>query len=205
MTPLDTLSFDKTECRQQWNELKLLLASAPILKERKDILPFFKARPDLCSLISLYFPKLSECDCYYNEFPIGDFVADLIVGDRSTCRYVIVEFEDAHSESIFAVGGRKTPIWAPRLEGAFSQLMDWLWKLDDQRSTKDFLHSFGNASAHFSGLIVTGKDVKHAPQEIDRLKWRIEKLALNSIPIDIVTFDELCAATDRWLSKYYGV
>ena len=32
--------------------------------------------------------------------------------------------------------------WAPRFEGAFSQLIDWLWKLEHMRNTGDLEHTF---------------------------------------------------------------
>ena len=91
------------------------------------------------------------------------------------------------------------------MEGAYSQLTDWLWKLEDMRSTGDFQNTFGSRRATFQGLIVIGKDMNLSAQEQDRLKWRIEKTKVDSIEISIVSFNELEEHMDAWLKRYYGV
>jgi len=191
--------------RAQWQQLKTLLASNPVLDERKDILPFFSARHDLSLLISYYYPAIRNPDVIAHEFPIGgDFKADLVVGDSTTKQYLLVEFENASSASIFS-GRKSKKDWAKRFEGAFSQLVDWMWKLEDMRSTNDFLHTFGDRDASFHGLILIGKDLKHSASEQARLRWRVEHTMVDSKRIEVKSFDALLEDGDYWLSNYLQV
>jgi hypothetical protein len=92
---LQSLKFDRAKCRTEWNQFSSLLSSKAELSERNDVLPFFKNRHHLSTLIGSYFPKMAKADCFAHEFEIyGDFIADLIVGDSTEQRYVLVEFED---------------------------------------------------------------------------------------------------------------
>jgi hypothetical protein len=200
-------TIDPKHCRKQWREFAKLLASKPALSETKNILPFFKSRHDLSLLICNYFPMIKLPDLIAHEYEIyGDFVADLIVGDSSVNRYLLVEFENGACDSVFKQKGKKaTPDWAPRFEGAYSQLVDWLWKLEDMRSTSDFVNTFGSRRAKFQGLIVIGKDMKLLPQERDRLKWRVERTMIDSNAVSSVSFNELSADLDHWLTLFHRI
>ena len=184
-----------------------MLKAKPILSEARDVLPFFNARVDLSLLIGNYFPSIRNVDVHAHEFQIyGDFRADLVVGDFATGNFLLVEFEDGSPESIFQSGGaRANPDWARRFEAAYSQLIDWLWKLEDMRVTVDFEHTFGRRDAKFQGLIVAGKDMNLAPQEQARLKWRVDKVMVDSKAVSCVSFNDLATDLDYYLSKYYGV
>ena len=199
-------TFDPTQCRREWAEFDELLKQHSTLDERKHILPFFKARLNLSILVSGYIPNIKNADVFAHEYPIyDDFAADLLVGDSSTHNYLLVEFENADKNGIFKKKpGKFTPDWAPRFEAAFSQLLDWLWKLEDMRSTSDFTHAFGHRETEFRGLIVVGKDLNLQPQETSRLKWRNEKLIVDSHTICCVSFDDLRADLDFWLTRYYN-
>lgn len=135
MKLLRSHKFDPAQARKEWHEFVLLLNSKATLDERNDILPFFSARWDLSLLISHYFPAIRQADVLAHEFDIGgDFRADLILGDSTQGTYLLVEFENASASGIFQ-GKKAKRAWSRRFEGAFSQLVDWLWKLEDQRST----------------------------------------------------------------------
>ena len=207
MKNLQPHTLDPTNCRQEWNDFAGLLTSKSTLSERKDVLPFFKTRHDLSLLICSYFPKIRTLDCFAHEYEIyGDFVADLVVGDSSQHRYLLVEFEDGKPDSVFKQKGKKaTPDWASRFEGAYSQLVDWLWKLEDMRSTADFANAFASHRATFQGLIVIGKGMTLLPQEQDRLKWRLDRTMVDSSAVSCVSFEGLRDDLDHWLSNYYGV
>jgi Domain of unknown function (DUF4263) len=200
-------SFDATVARAQWQEYVALLKSKSTLSEFKDVLPFFKARVDLSLLISNYFPSIRNADVHAHEFQIyGDFRADLIVGDFNAGSFLLVEFENGSPDSIFqSVGAKANPDWARRFEAAYSQLIDWLWKLEDMRVTAAFEHTFGRRDAKFQGLIVAGKDMNLAPQEQARLRWRIDKVMVDSKAVSCVSFDDLAMDLDFYLSKYHGV
>lgn len=199
--------FNATNGRKEWDEYVALLGSHPILSERRHVLPFFKRRRDLSILICNYFPKIKNPDRFAHEFEIyGDFVADLVVGDSSVHHYLLVEFENGASDSIFKQKKKKaTPDWAPRFEGAYSQLVDWLWKLEDMRSTSHFQAAFGSRRATFQGLIVIGKDMMLSQQEEDRLKWRLDRTMIDSNAVSSVSFNGLGDDLDHWLKTYHGV
>jgi hypothetical protein len=199
--------FDKHKCRQEWNEFDQHLKKYPVLEENKHVLPFFKVRRDLSMLIAKYIPRAANADVLAHEYPLyGDFKADLIVGDSSTHNYLLVEFEDGRPDSIFKKkAGKATPEWAPRFECAFSQLVDWLWMLDDMRSTGRFKTDFGDPRAKFHGLIVLGKGVALDNQEKSRLRWREDKVMVDSNGVSVVSFEPLSAALDSWLRTYHSV
>ncbi len=158
-------------------------------------------------LICSYFPQIKKPDYFAHEFQIyGDFVADLVIGNSSQHRYLLVEFEDGKPDSVFKQKGKKATLdWAPRFEGAYSQLVDWLWKLEDMRSTADFAYTFGHRRATFQGLIVIGKGMTLLPQEQDRLKWRMDRTMIDSNAVSSVSFEELRDDLDYWLTTYHGV
>src|SRR4051794_22844499 len=102
MKNLRSHAFDATKCRGELTEYQKLLRTKVTLSEQQDVLPFFKSRHDLSLLICTYFPEISNPDCYAHEYSIdGDFVADLVVGDATANRFVLVEFENGTPESIF--------------------------------------------------------------------------------------------------------
>jgi hypothetical protein len=207
MKNLQAHRFDGKGCRSEWIALTKMLTSNPTLSEQKDVLPFFKNSKNLSLLICSYFPKIKTPDLFAHEYEIdGDFVADLVVGDSKVHHYLLVEFENGAADSVFKQKGKKaTPDWAPRFEGAYSQLIDWLWKLEDKRSTADFVNTFGSRRATFQGLIVIGKGMNLSLQEKDRLKWRMDRTMIDSNAISAVSFDELAEDLDHWLKTYYGV
>jgi hypothetical protein len=207
MKNLQPHTFHAKNCRVEWNDFDALLRSKSVLSERRDVLPFFKKRYDLSLLICSYFPKIKMPDRFAHEYQIyGDFVADLVVGDSSVHHYLLIEFENGAADSVFKQRGKKsTPDWAPRFEGAYSQLVDWLWKLEDMRSTSDFVNTFGSRRATFQGLIVIGKDMTLSQQEKDRLKWRLDRTMIDSNAISSVSFNGLNADLDHWLRIYHGV
>jgi len=207
MKNLQPHRLNPINCRAEWNAYSALLAAKPMLSERNDVLPFFKKSKDLSLLICSYFPKIKSPDHFAHEYELdGDFIADLIVGDSKVHHYLLVEFENGATDSVFKQKGKKaTPDWAPRFEGAYSQLIDWLWKLEDKRSTADFVNTFGSRRATFQGLIVIGKDMNLSQQEKDRLKWRMDRTMIDSNAVSTVSFDDLADDLDHWLKTYHGI
>jgi hypothetical protein len=113
------------------------------------------------------------------------------VGDSARQSFCFVEFEEGHPRSIFRKGARNTLEWAPRFDHGASQIIDWFWKLDNQRRTPDFERLFGTPSIRSSGLLVIGRDSGVTPADRLRLEWRREKVAVNSLQLYCCTFDEL--------------
>jgi hypothetical protein len=197
--------FDPVKCRAEWRDFTKLLTTKTVLSELNDVLPFFKVRHDLSLLICTYFTTITNADVFAHEYDIdGVFTADLIVGDSNLKHYVLVEFEDGRPNSIFRKKKNKsTPVWAERLEGAYSQLVDWLWKLEDNRSTANFVDTFGARDATFQGLIIAGKDMNLAAREKSRLKWRENHTAIASNRVSVRSFNDIHKDFDYWLKTYH--
>lgn len=191
MSLLNTISFDYKKCIAEIDEFKALLEPKTNLNEQRDILPFFKARNHLSAFIASIFPEISTFDKLKHEFPIyQDFRCDLAIGDSTKNIFCFVEFEDANENSIFIQGQRSTPEWAPRFEKGYSQIIDWFWKLEDMQSTGDFRRKFGDDGRYY-GLLVIGRSHHLDKEKTTRLKWRMKKVIVNSMPIFCLSFDEL--------------
>ncbi len=204
MKQFDTIRFDPEQCAHEAEELRALLAANVSLTERKQILPFFKARKHLSAYLGSYHPGIVRYDLVAHELALfGDFTCDLVVGDSKSKAFAFIEFEDAAPESIFVKKGAKaTPEWAPRFEKGFSQLVDWFFKLHEQGPTPTFETLFGSRSIQALGLLVVGRTEKLAPREVQRLRWREEHVLVNSKPIYCKTFDQLCEDLLDRLKQY---
>jgi Domain of unknown function (DUF4263) len=196
--------FDPRICRQELNELKFHLDSKFELSERKDVLPFFKQREHLSSFIGSYFPYISSFDKLAYEYDIfGDFKADLAIGDSESGWYGFIEFEGASETSIFdRKGGKITPEWSSRFEHGFSQVVDWFWKLLALENTREFISQFGSEFTGYEGMLIIGRSEGLEQRERDRLRWRRDRLIVNSKHIHCVTFDELYYHLDTRLRSY---
>lgn len=199
-------TFDPAVCQKELREFKKLLARKRELSESQDILPFFRKRPQLSVFVASWFPGMDNFDRLAYEYSIfGDFTCDLAVGDSQSQTFCFVEFEDACSTSLFKVNpARATLEWSPRFEHGFSQIVDWFWKLDDMRNTTVFQNQFGVGHVRYYGLLVLGRTIDLSLREQTRLRWRLEKVLVDSRPVFCVTLDELCNHLDRRL-RHYGI
>ncbi len=204
MKKFKEIDFNLRTCRRELDELKSHLDERNELAERKDVLNFFRKREHLSAFIGSYFPYISSFDRIAYEYDIfGDFKADLVVGDASSGWYCFVEFEDASQASIFGrKPGKATSEWSSRFEHAFSQITDWFWKLSDMENTREFASRFGNDYAGYEGLLIAGRTGDLNQKEQDRLRWRRDKVLLNSKHVHCVTFDELHEHLEARLSSY---
>jgi hypothetical protein len=191
----EKIQFDSVRCRSEVLELRELLAKNQTLEERKNVLPFFKQRKQLSALLGNYHPGIVRYDLVAHEFPLwGDFTCDLVVGDSRNKAYAFVEFEDAAPDSIFVKRpGKATPEFSPRFEHGFSQVADWICKLDEQKDTVGFEDKFGNRTVFHLGLLVIGRSATLGKREEHRLRWRQQHVLVYSQPIYCKTFDQLCA------------
>lgn len=193
MKTLNPLAFDIAKCQAELAELQALLAKNAQLSESKQILPFFRTRHHLSAFIASSFSKIDCYDRIAHEFDIfGDFTADLVVGDSNAKRFVFIEFEDAKPESIFtSKQGRSTPDWSFRVEHGISQILDWFWKLSEEKGSTEFITRFGAPSIRIFGLVVVGRRALLSHREQERLKWREDSVLCDSKNIQIITFDDL--------------
>ncbi|MDC7704056.1 Shedu immune nuclease family protein [Vogesella indigofera] len=192
------------ECVKELAEFEALLASKAELKERDEILPFFKKNLNLAAFLGTYIPDIANPDRVANEYDIfGDFACDLAVGDSKSQTFLLVEFEDAKAGSLFVQNGVKaTPEWAPRLEHGFSQVLDWFWKLSDMEKSDDYENRFGARHVAIHGLVVVGREQTLKPREKARLKWRQDHTIVHSKKVSVITFDQLARDLNYRLSRY---
>lgn len=194
MKRLEEIAFDYALCRKQVEELRAWLAGKEELSERKDVLPFFRDRPQMAVLFGTFnSQRIALVDRIAWEFDIfGDFACDLAVGEWDRGAYCFVEFEDARKDSIFERQGKKaTREWGRRFEHGISQIIDWVHKLGDRSLSADFLARFGRREISYEAVLVIGRDQHLDEGEKQRLSWRSDNLAINTKKIICMTFDEL--------------
>jgi hypothetical protein len=202
LKPLDSFNFDVRKCIAELDEFEKLLKQAE-LRESQDILPFFKKNLDLSAFIASYVAEIVRFDRIKHEFTFfGDFRADLVVGDSTNATYCLIEFEDATRNSIFVKKERSTSDWSSRFEHGFSQIVDWFWKLDDFRNTAQFRAIFESDSINFYGMLIIGRESFLSPIDKNRLRWRLNKVLIDSQKIICITFDQLARDIKDRLSLY---
>ena len=186
-----SLQFDFARCRASLDAFEELLGTDE-LDEQVHVLPFFRQHPHLAAFLGSYNPQLGIPDLLAYELSLfGRFTADLVVGNTATQNFVFVEFEDGKATSIFRQRGRRTPHWSERFEQGYSQIIDWLQVLDNQRRTPEFEELFGTGSISVVALLVVGRQAALSPAERSRLRWRREKVVVDSKHVLCFTYDEL--------------
>lgn len=200
--------FNPTACQREIAEFKVLLDSKSVLSESKDILPFFRARPNLCAFMGTYAPYIEKFDRIAYEYQIfGDFACDLVIGDSTRAWYCFVEFENASPTSIFEKKPPKTtPEWATRFEHGFSQIVDWFWKLEDMKLTIDLQSRFDANFIRYQGLLVIGRDDSGMElRDTHRKSWRVDKVVIDSRSIICITFDQLYRDLNDRMEMYLAL
>lgn len=114
------------------------------------------------------------------------------MGNKSVGHFCVVEFEDGRDDSLFKrQPHRPNPEWSARFEHGFSQLTDWFFNLDDYKKTHGFARTFGYGHVSFTGLLVVGRTAGLDAMKRTRLRWRSDKVLVDSRSILIHTFDDL--------------
>lgn len=189
---LEPVVFDHAAFRRELSEFDALLRDKHVLKEREDIIPFFKARKHLTAFIAaLYLNVVAATEVCF-EFDIsGNFAADVLLGSRAAKQFCVVEFESGEDAIFRKQSHRKNPEWGARFEHAFSQIVDWFWALEDQRGTADFRTTFGDGEITFASLLIMGRQADLDDAKKRRLAWRTKKVLIDSNKVVCITFDEL--------------
>jgi hypothetical protein len=184
--------LDPAKCASDLDAFADLLAAKPALAERADILPFFRDHPHLAAFLGTYAYTATSIDRLAVEVSLfGQFVVDVIAGNHAKRAYCLVEFEDGFADSIFVKKGRHTSTWAPRFEQGISQIVDWMWLLDDLEHSLVFEELFGPRPIELTLLLVIGRDSGVSAADRRRLEWRSRYMPVNSQRIYIYTFDDL--------------
>jgi hypothetical protein len=143
---LNPIVFNPTRCRRDLAAFQKLLQSKKELAERSDIQQFFKKRKQLSAFIGTYASNLGPAKLLGFDFPfMGDFSADIVLGNKEKGVFCVIEFEDGKANSIFTKRPKKsTTEWSRRFEHGFSQLVDWFYSLDDFKKTERFANDSGH-------------------------------------------------------------
>jgi len=198
MAQLKTLELKKQQAKAELKAFKALLdgKGQGDLGEASDLLPFFDANEHLCALIGMYNPNIVD---YKNisiarEFSVfGDHRADLVIGDMKNKQFCFIEFEDAKSTSIFNITATKaTPDWSPRYEHGFSQLIDWILWIENNKGNTAYAGRFQAASIQFIMLLIIGRDRDLSdPALRERFNWRSDSVVVASKKVNCITYDKL--------------
>ena len=202
MKSFDEIRFDAAECRRQVDDLGRWLLASGSLGERRQILPFFRARPQLSAWLGSFHPDILKADRFAFEYDLfGDFACDLVVGNSRTNAYSFIEFEDAKPGGIFIKKPKKaSPEWSPRFDHGFSQIIDWFWKVDDMERTTEFEARFGGP-IEYNAVLVIGRGLSFGTREDRRLKWRQRSVIVDNKHLNCLTYDQLHRALDLRLSQ----
>ena len=203
MKSFDNFKWNFNQCLAELEKLENLLSEKEELRETEDILPFFKKNKHLSAYIGFYATSLNRFDKIKYEFDFfGDCRADLVVGDSVKNCYCFIEFEDATKDSIFKNSNRGLSVWSSRFEQGFSQIIDWFWKINDFQGTSRFKDVFGENFIDFYGLLIIGRDQFISPLEKERLRWRSQKIVIDSHRVYCITFDQLAHDIRANLNSY---
>ena len=196
-------SLDTNVLSANLTELETLLSSERRLKERDQVIPFFKARPHLCAALGLANNAVELPDRWATELDLfGDFACDVAAGDSEANAYTLIEFEDAQEQSIFSrlQAGKTMKRWSPRFEHGFSQLVDWAWRLSAEgESSAAFRRIFGDDNPAIHLLLVVGRDADLTKDDLARLRWRAKHMSLGQFRMSCFTFDGLLQSIRRRL------
>ncbi len=185
-------SLDRTVAQADLAAFEELTATHAELSERDNILPFLRAHADLVALFGSYHPNISAYDRLGVEIPLGGyFIADAVIGDRARNAYCFVEYEDARIASVFALRRQRTTEWAQRFEHGFSQIVDWLWFLNDQEATMTVEEQFGPRPLDIVAVLVVGRDSGVVGIDRRRLRWRRDHVLVDSHHIYCCTYDDV--------------
>ena len=197
MSDLNQFVYDRVKASTELANFRRLLTGRKELREKEDVLPFFKQHRQLTAAIATLYSYVSRPNRLRFEHRVaGHFRCDLLIGqqaDDAVSRFILVEFEDARPHSIFGRGtsSRRHPEWGRRLEHGFSQIIDWFWWNDENGGGQEFRDTYGPGAVEFHGLLVTGRTADLDDAGRRRLHWRSSRLKVGSQELRILTYDDL--------------
>ena len=165
-----------------------------------EIVAELRSRPRMCLLLASV-GAIQAPDLIRFELTLkGLFRTDLAVGHDETRRFVLVEFEDALSNSLFSRGTAQYRYWSRRLEHGIGQVIDWAWLRANNPNEIVLNAAFGGAINYSACLVVCGRDVSIADElERRRFEFRRHRMAIEGIPIQILTHDGMIKAMEQQL------
>jgi hypothetical protein len=142
---------------------------------------------------------MGHADRLAYEFDVfGNYTADLIIGNSEKKIFCAIELEDARPSSILhKTTGRAMKEWGRRLEHGFGQLVDWFFSFDDHKNSVDFTNHFGYGHIEFFGMLLIGRSANLSEHDRTRLRWRADRVTVNSHKIYCWTYDDLLTVLRR--------
>ncbi|MBC7882463.1 MAG: DUF4263 domain-containing protein [Anaerolineae bacterium] len=198
------LNFTIAECQKEAQEFENFLKENGELSEANQIRPFFGKRLMLSAMVGFLHSHMGLPDVIAFEYELyGDYVCDLVVGDRKNNKYVFIEFEEAKKDSIFRKAGKKSTLeWSKCFEHGYSQIIDWFEIMSVNVNTDKTKAMFGHGKVDFVGVLVVGRETYLDIREKQRLAYRTGKTKVDSQGILCYTFDGLLDFISIRLSSY---
>ena len=192
MGDFTSVSIDLSMVSEEIHEFQELLDANTSLQEQDDLLPFFRARPQLTAWLGTVNPDLVRPDSVAYEYEIfGRYQADILVGDTTQGRFTLVELEDASTDSVFKNRERTSSYWSGRFLAGFSQLVDWLCELRTQATDLSLQEEFGTMQPLLHPALIVGRTAALSDRERHRFDWFRQEVLVSSSRLSILTYDEL--------------
>lgn len=197
MGSFHSVSIDLSTVLEELREFQSLLDTTSALQERDDLLPFFRAHPQLTAWLGTISPDLVRPDAIAFEHRIfGRYRADILIGDTTQGRFTLVELEDAGVDSVFTDQDRVSSYWSNRFLTGFSQLVDWLCELRTQATDLSLQEEFGTMQPLLHPALIVGRSASLSDREWHRFNWFRQKVLVGSSSLSIATYDELATDLD---------
>jgi hypothetical protein len=193
MAALSKVHINLRALLKEIEQFRKFLAKNP-RGERKQFLPFFKKHPQLCLFLATFNDAVTTPTHIAPEFSLwGDFVCDLVTGNKQEGAFVFVEFEDAKKRSLFRKKKRRrNTLWGTRVEAAISQINDWMYRLYIEVGSVVHERDLGIRQLKSPvGLIVVGRRSEVSPTDRARLEWRSGNTRIGGSKVAIFTYDDL--------------
>jgi hypothetical protein len=193
MKEFSSVAFQSAQCRTELDRLRSLLTAKAELSESDDVQPLFKTCPQLAAFIGMSVPGIGMANRIAFEFDVfGNYTADLVIGNGNTQTYCAIEFEDARENSVLhKTASRAQKEWGRRLEHGFGQMIDWFHSFDDHKGSADFAKHFGHGHIQIHGILLIGRSAHLTNYDRSRLRWRSDRVTINTHKISCLTYDEL--------------
>lgn len=200
MANLQRIDYSGTVARKELDALDVMLQTDGPLSEQDDLLPFFREHQHVAASLGLFFPEISIPDRIGFEYGIlGQFRADIVIGNLADEAFVFIELEDASRTSIFQNKGRHVSHWSPRFHRGFGQLTDWFYAMDQLANDRIHEDTLGCPDPLLFPMLIIGRRSHLSAAEQKRLRWHRRKVLIDSAPVFAHTFDDVAAKLRRKL------
>jgi hypothetical protein len=189
---LSPIAFSAVSAERELSSFKAWLAPRQFFGET-EVVAEIHARPHMACLMA-YTILMPAPDLYEWEFWVkGMFKADFVVGNNLSRKFVLVEFEDGDSNSLFKKGTKKYRYWSTRLERGFGQIIDWAWAKHSHPHDVTYTNAFNGKVVDSCYVVVCGRRPAVASMEEQRFDFR-RSIKMNGIDFQLYTYDDMVNA-----------